>query len=123
MTILGVAIGGGLGALARYHLEGLIAPRQRSPLPVSTLVVNVSGSFLLGAVVGLVQAGRLPGSVLIWGATGFLGAFTTFSTFTYETVQLIENGAWRYAWWNLILSGPLSFAGAATGYMLVPPLI
>ncbi len=118
MTILGLAIGGGLGALARYHLEGVIASRQRSPFPLSTLVVNVSGSFFLGVLVGLGLAGRLPDLWLIWGGAGFLGAFTTFSTFTYEMAQLIEDRAWRYATWNLILVGPLSFGAAAAGYLL-----
>ena len=118
MTILVLALGGGLGALARYQIEGLIASRQQSPFPLSTLIVNVSGSFLLGGLVALALAGRLPESSLIWGGAGFLGAFTTFSTFTYETVQLIEDHAWRYAAWNLLLSGPLSFAAAALGYMV-----
>lgn len=119
MSLLGVAIGGGLGALARYHLEGVLAPRQRSPFPLSTLVVNVSGSLLLGLLVGMTLSGRLPGQALVWGGTGLLGAFTTFSTFTYETVRLIEDRAWGYAWWNLALSGPLAFGGAALGYLLV----
>jgi len=118
VTILVLAISGGLGALARYQLEGVIAPRQKSPFPLSTLIVNVSGSFLLGGLGALVLAGRLPDSSLIWGGAGFLGAFTTFSTFTYETVQLIEDRAWRYAAWNLLLSGPLSFAAAALGYVV-----
>lgn len=118
MTVLGLVLGGGLGALARYHLEGAIAPRQRTPFPLSTLTVNVSGSFLLGLMVSLVLTGRLPESVLIWGGAGFLGAFTTFSTFTYETLQLVEDRAWGYAVWNLILSGPLSFGAAAIGYVL-----
>lgn len=118
MTLLGLAIGGGLGALARYQIEGVIAPRQNSPFPLSTLIVNVTGSLLLGLVVGLVLSDRLPNIWLIWAGTGFLGAFTTFSTFTYETVRLIEDQAWRYAAWNLVLSGPLSFAAAAIGYLL-----
>lgn len=118
MTILGLVIGGGLGALARYHLEGVIARRQQSPFPLSTLTVNVSGSLLLGVLVGLALTDRLSESWLIWGGAGFLGAFTTFSTFTYETAQLIEDRAWRYAAWNLILSGPLSFGAAAVGYLL-----
>lgn len=118
MTILGLAVGGGLGALARYQLEGLIAPRQQSPFPLSTLIVNVTGSFLLGLLVGLSLAGRLPEASLIWGGAGFLGAFTTFSTFTYETVQLMEDGAWTYVAWNLLLSGPLSFAAAGLGYVV-----
>lgn len=118
MTVFGLVLAGGLGALARYQLEGVIAPRQRSPFPLSTLIVNVSGSFLLGLTVSLVLTGRLPESALVWGGAGFLGAFTTFSTFTYETLRLIEDRAWRYAAWNLILSGPLSFGAAAIGYVL-----
>lgn len=117
MTLLGLAVAGGLGALARYQVTGVIAQRQRSLFPYSTLVVNVSGSFLLGTLVGLVLTGRLPESWLVWGGVGFLGAFTTFSTFTYETAQLIEERAWRHAGWNVAVSGPLSFAAAALGYL------
>jgi CrcB protein len=118
MTAVGLAVGGGLGALARYHVEGLIAPRQRSPFPLSTLVVNVTGSLLLGLLVGLVSAGHLSAVWQTWVGTGFLGAFTTFSTFTYETVRLIEDGSWRWVAWNLGLSGPLAFGAAALGWWL-----
>ncbi len=119
MTVLGIAVGGGLGALARYQLGGYVAARQTSPFPLSTLVVNVLGSFLLGTLVALVMAGHLPESAAIWGGAGFLGGFTTFSTFTYETIRLVEDRAWSYAAWNLILSGPLSFAAAAVGYLMI----
>lgn len=119
MTLLGLAVGGGLGALARYRVAGLIETRSRSPFPKGTLTVNVLGSFLLGALVGMTLSGRLPDSALVWGGTGFLGAFTTFSTFVYETLQLLEDQAWSYAMWNLLLSGPLSFAAAAIGYVLM----
>lgn len=117
MIALGVAIGGALGAVARYTLEGVIAPRQRSPFPLSTLVVNVTGSIALGTLVGFAVGGRIPETTLTWVGTGFVGGFTTFSTFTYETVKLIEDRAWRYALWSLVLSGPLSFAGAAAAYL------
>jgi CrcB protein len=118
VTALAVLLGGGLGALGRYLLEGLIAPRQRAPFPLSTLVVNVTGSAALGAIVGAVAGGRLSEGILPWVGTGVLGGYTTFSTFAYETVRLMEDGAWRYVAWNLVLSGPLSFAGAALGYFL-----
>ncbi|MCI0426318.1 MAG: fluoride efflux transporter CrcB [Actinobacteria bacterium] len=118
MSILGLLVGGALGALVRYQVEGLIAPRQQTPFPLSTLVVNVTGSLLLGLVVGLGATSGLPDTWLLWIGTGFLGAFTTFSTFTYETVNLIEGRAWRYAGSNLALSGPLSFAAAAAGYLI-----
>jgi CrcB protein len=118
VTGLAVAVGGGLGALGRYALEGLIAPRQRGPFPLSTLLVNVSGSLLLGILAGIALTGRLGPSWLAFLGTGLVGGYTTFSTFTYETVRLIEDGAWRSAAWNLLLSGPLSFAGAWVGFVL-----
>ncbi|HIE22585.1 MAG TPA: fluoride efflux transporter CrcB [Acidimicrobiia bacterium] len=119
MIALGVALGGGLGALARYHLTGWIAPRQETPYPTATLVVNVAGSFLLGLTVAAAADGEISSRMLAWTGAGFLGGFTTFSTFAYETARLIEDGAWRYALANLALAGPLSFAAAAVGYLLV----
>jgi CrcB protein len=113
VTILLLAVGGALGAAARYGVEGLIAPRQRGPFPLSTLVVNVLGSAALGAL-----AGATHGAVPLPAGAGFLGAFTTFSTFTYETVRLMEEGSWRYAAWNVALTAPLSFAAAGVGFLL-----
>lgn len=116
MTILGVAVGGGIGALVRYQIGGLIASRQETPMPLATLVVNVAGSLLLGLLVGLVGKGGLSENWLIWGGVGFCGGLTTFSTFTYETLVLAEQGAWRYVWRNIALSGPVCCAAAAAGY-------
>jgi CrcB protein len=118
VTLLLVAVGGSLGAAARYLLDRAIAVRQAGPFPLGTLVVNVSGSIALGLLLGLAVGHRIPSSILTLAGTGFLGAYTTFSTFTYETVRLLEDGAWRYAAVNLLLSGPLSFAGAAGAYFL-----
>lgn len=116
MTALAVAVGGGIGAWCRYALGGSIAVRQRGPFPVETLTINVLGSVLLGAIVGSAAAGRLSDQVLIWAGTGFCGAFTTFSTFTFETLRLIEDGAWRAALTNLVLSSALCFAGAGLAF-------
>ena len=118
MIVLGLAIGGGLGALARFQIEGIIAPRRSDPFKISTPIVNVSGSFLFGGLAGLTIAGYLPSTWLTWAGAGFLGAFTTFSTFTYETAQLIEDRRWRDATWSLFLSGPLCFGAAAIGYLV-----
>lgn len=117
MTAVAVALGGGIGALARYAVEGMIAQRQRTPFPLSTLVVNALGSTALGALVGALVAGRVDETVIAWAGTGFIGGFTTFSTFTYETVRLIEDGAWGYAAWNVALSGPVSFIGAGATFV------
>ena len=119
MSWLLVAVGGSLGAAARYLLDRAIATRQTGPFPLGTLVVNVTGSIALGALLGLAVAHRVPSSVVTWAGTGFLGAYTTFSTFTFETVRLLEDGVWRYAAWNLALSGPLSFTGALVAFLAV----
>lgn len=117
MTAALVVLAGAFGALARYLVDRFVAGRWASPFPLGTLVVNVTGSAALGVLAGAVIAGRVPVEVLSWAGIGFLGAYTTFSTFTFETLRLLEDGAWRYALWNLLLSGPLSFAAAAAGYL------
>jgi CrcB protein len=118
VTVLLVAVGGGLGAVARYLLDRLITARQSSPFPLGTLVINVTGSIALGVLLGVAIRQQLPSGLLVGVGTGFLGGYTTFSTFTFETLRLLEDGAWRYAAWNLVLSGPLSFAGAAAAYLV-----
>jgi CrcB protein len=118
VTLLLVAVGGSLGAAARYLLDRAIATRQAGPFPLGTLVINVTGSVALGALLGWAAGHEVPEEVVALAGTGFLGAYTTFSTFTYETVRLLKDGAWRYAAVNLLLSGPLSFAGAAGAYFL-----
>lgn len=118
MTAAAVAIGGGLGAVARYLLDGAAARRQRGLVPVGTLMVNVIGSGLAGAIAGAVAAGDRSGSVLPLASVGFLGAFTTFSTFTYETLGLIQSGAWRGALRNVAATFILSIAAAAAGYLI-----
>ena len=119
MSWLLVAVGGALGAAARYLLDRAIAIRQTSPFPVGTLVINVTGSIALGLLLGLAVAHQMPTSMVTVAGTGFLGAYTTFSTFTFETLRLLEDGAWRYAIWNLALSGPLSFTGALLAFLAV----
>jgi fluoride exporter len=79
----------------------------------------VTGSVALGGLLGWATRDQLPSSIVTGAGTGFLGAYTTFSTFTFETVRLLEDGAWRYAAWNLLLSGPLSFTGALVAFLAV----
>jgi fluoride exporter len=115
MTLLLVALAGGLGAVARYLVDYSIASRGGQRFPWGIFTVNLSGSFLAGLVAGLVLHHTLPaetGSVLI---TGFLGAYTTFSSWMYESVRLVEQGVWRLAIGYLlatILTGPMA-AGIA----------
>ncbi|MDP9474983.1 MAG: fluoride efflux transporter CrcB [Actinomycetota bacterium] len=92
MNVLLVAIGGAIGAAARY-LAGLwIAARFGADFPWGTFFVNVTGSFLIGIVLVLVQGGTLPAGARLFVAIGILGGYTTFSSFSYETLQLLNNG-------------------------------
>ena len=87
LALLGVLVAGGAGAVAR-HLVHLAADRRGWPALRGTLLVNVAGSGLLGALVGMTASGLLPAPVLAIAGSGFCGAFTTFSGFTVHTVEL-----------------------------------
>lgn len=83
---------GGLGACTRFLLDGAIKQRSRSALPWGTITINLSGSFLLGLLTGLVLSHvAAPEWQLVIG-TGFLGGYTTFSTASFETIRLIQTG-------------------------------
>lgn len=87
-----VATGGAIGAAARY-LAGLwIVTRFGAGFPWGTFFVNITGSFLIGIVLVLVQAGTLPAGARLFLAVGVLGGYTTFSSFSYETLQLLAGG-------------------------------
>lgn len=88
-NLLAIAAGGAIGALARYGVTLLLAHRIGTSFPWGTLAVNGAGSLLLGLLVGLADADpRLPPAAKALVGTGFCGAFTTFSTFSVETVRM-----------------------------------
>jgi len=93
-TALAVAAAGALGALARYGLEGLVSRRAPGAFPWGTFAVNITGAFVLGFVF-TVMTEQLTVAPWIRGAVtiGFLGAYTTFSTLSFETYRLAEDGA------------------------------
>ena len=90
MIAMWVALAGGLGAVARFVVDGLVRTRASAAFPVGTVIVNVSGSFTLGLVSGLVLAHAAPDGLRLVVGTGFLGGYTTFSTASFETVRLVE---------------------------------
>lgn len=90
--VLLVALGGALGASARYLLGMWIQTRLGSDFPWGTFIINVTGSFLIGVVLGLVNAGTLSAEARLFLAVGVLGGYTTFSTFSYETLELLGDG-------------------------------
>jgi len=94
---LWVGIGGFLGANARFLLGGWVASRMGSAFPYGTLLINVTGSLILGFLMGLFESRTFWPMLRPTLAVGFVGAYTTFSTFTYETVRLVEDGSWLWA--------------------------
>jgi len=117
-----VGIGGFLGALARYALGSYIGGRYGARFPLGTFVINVSGSFLLGLVMVLL-ARRTAGAYWVYLIPiGFIGAYTTFSTFEYETLRAIQDGQVTTGLLNVGLSVGVGFvavwAGAAIGRVL-----
>jgi len=105
MTVFGVAIAGALGALARYGLGGYIASRFPSAFPWETFVINISGSFVIGLLFVLFTEKLMPHPALRTALmVGFVGAYTTFSTFSLETFRLIEDGALVLAAANVLAS-------------------
>jgi CrcB protein len=115
-TIVGVAVAGALGALTRYGLGGAIAQRFPTSFPWDTLVVNASGSFALGFLfVLLTERWAAPPSVRTALTIGFLGAYTTFSTFSLETVRLLEDASYGLALLNVGTSLALGLGAAWLG--------
>lgn len=98
MRITLLIVFGALGTLARYGLQGLVQVRTGSSFPAGTLVVNLLGCFLLGGVAEYALTHlSVPPEWRIGITVGFFGAFTTFSTFAYEAVRLMQDGEWARA--------------------------
>jgi CrcB protein len=89
VLFIAVALAGGFGAAARFMVDGFLQSRATS-YPLGTLVINISGSFLLGLVTGLALSAVVPPDVFLLVGSGFLGGYTTFSTASVESVRLIQ---------------------------------
>ena len=119
MTYLLVAVFGAAGAISRYWLDGRVSDLVHGQFPWGTFVINVVGAFLLGLLVALTTERLLPHpNWRIALGIGFLGSFTTFSTYTYETVKLAEDGAIGMALLNSIGMLALGLLAAASGLAL-----
>ena len=92
LLLLGVSLAGGLGAVARLVVDGEVRRRLGDQLLGGTVLVNLSGSFLLGLLTGVAAAGLLPAPARLVMGTGFLGGYTTFSTAAVEAVRLVLGG-------------------------------
>jgi fluoride exporter len=118
VILLGLTLAGAVGAVLRYTIDQLIQRRRRSDFPSGILVVNVSGSLVLGLLVGSsLHHGVSPYWVTVAG-TGLIGAYTTFSTFTFDTNALLERRRWAPATLNVVVSLGAGLGAAALGLAL-----
>ena len=119
MTLLLVGIGGFLGAIARYLIDGWVSNLTRGSFPFGTLAINLSGSFALGILFALtVELVELPPDVRPALMIGFLGAYTTFSTLMLESWRLVEEGSMALGLANLIGSSVLGIVAMVGGLTL-----
>jgi CrcB protein len=118
MSYLYVGLGGLLGSVARYWISGLAATHVGEEFPYGTFFINVTGSFILGVLVGALtpRPGGHPWGLFL--GTGFCGGYTTFSTFSVETIKLLEEGTAGAAALYLVASPLFGVAAAAAGLVV-----
>jgi CrcB protein len=123
MILVCIAVGGALGALARYAVGGWVYSWAGAELPWDTALINVSGSFLIGFILQYLSATSAAPEWRAFLAIGFLGAYTTFSTFSYETIALVRSGEWQRALLYVFGSVVLSLAATVAGLFAAAALL
>jgi CrcB protein len=119
-----VALGSAVGGVLRYLLGGWVQERAGTTFPIQTLLINVTGSLLLGFLQQYaLETSAVSPEVRTMLTIGFCGGYTTFSTFSFETVRLVEDGDWRRAALYVTLSVVLSVGAAILGIVAARELI
>ena len=122
MTVVLVVLGAAVGAPLRYLTDLIVQSRHDTVFPWGTFTVNSVGSLILGAVGATVVVQGAPTWVLTLIGTGFCGALTTFSTFGFETVRLVEEGSWSAAALNVTANLAVGLGACALGWWAVSAL-
>jgi len=123
LAYLWVALGGALGSVSRYWVNGLVSASFGTTFPWGTLIINITGSFLIGIIAAVASPeGRMDSQSRIF-ATQFLmigicGGYTTFSSFSLQTLNLLRDRQWLYAGGNVLLSVVLCMIAVWLGYLL-----
>ncbi len=113
-----IAAGSAIGGVTRYFLGGVVQRWMGSALPVGTLLINITGSFLLGAIIRFaVDSALISPEARAFLTIGLCGGYTTFSTFSYETAVMIEDGEWGRATLYVVASVVVSLVATFVGFM------
>ena len=120
--LLWISLGGAVGTAARYLISLWAGQRFGASFPYGTLIVNVSGCFLIAALMHLAMVNGWPATVRAALTIGFLGGFTTYSSFNYETMRLMEEGAVATAFANVAVTLLSGFAAGWLGLLLARQL-
>lgn len=115
MVTLAVAVAAGVGSVVRYVLDQLVQHRTYGDFPYGTFVINVSGSLVLGLLTGLSLHHGLPTTTMLIAGVGFVGGYTTLSTWAWESLALAETGELLRAALNVVGSFAVGLAAAAAG--------
>ena len=119
MNFILVFLGGGIGASARYWMQGAVHRMAGAGFPYGTLAVNVLGSLLIGVLLSLFEERFVVNSSLrVFLTIGILGGFTTFSSFSYETIALLRDGSFGLSLWNIGSSIVLCLGATWLGMVL-----
>ena len=120
MTVVwvGLVVAGSIGAPTRFLLDGFVQDHTSGAFPWGTFAINMTGSLALGLLTGAALYHAFPSTPKIILGAGFCGAYTTFSTWTFETVRLLEEGALREAFLNAVMSLLIGVGAAGAGLAL-----
>jgi CrcB protein len=112
-----IAVGSALGGMSRYLLGGAVQRLLDTTFPAGTLLINITGSFLLGVIIRFaVETPAISPEVRAFLTIGFCGGYTTFSTFSYETAAMLEDGEWRHAALYVVASVAVSLLATFLGF-------
>ncbi len=117
-NIIFIALGGAVGTVCRYVMSGLDYRFSGGVFPFSTFLINLIGSLVIGLLWGLFERSTLSPNIRMFIFIGILGGFTTFSTFSLETFNLLRDGEMRIAVWNIILTNVVGVALVFVGYSI-----